>query len=764
MMRITRHDTRHDTGHDTGHNTRHGPCRRPAALVLLASLLAATPALCAAPVAHAAASDTHPSRLPPPLTIAGLYAQQSIIGTSPEHYAWSRDGARLAFAWNDHGTAFRDIWVYEAETGVVQQVTHMDEAAHGKAKGVGVTQLAWLPDGRMAFVMDGALRVADLHGHVGVLEIVRHGVGQISPSPDGRWLAFVSDGALWLRDMGQAASTPARIVVPGTADDGVDRMEWSPASDRIAVVMADNRAVHKVEIDYDHDGQVHHDHVTRAFPGDPDTGFAVGVVDVAGGAPRWMARDNAQDPVWNFGLSPDGRSLFVNQSDLTIKHHAIDIYDVPTGRRQVFYRFADPAQVRPDWQVAWAPRGQGLVVLTNRYGYNQLYHIPTIGARPRAITRVMPGQGPWEIESFVADPVHGRLYFTANQTGYAQRQVYRVGMEGGTPELLTRTHGTHEVVFSPGFDHVADRFSNDITPPDLYVAALGAGTPSFGRVTHSPLPSFDARRWADVRYMDYKSHVDGALLTMRVMLPPDYDASRRYPMIVGSVYSDAVRDQWGGRNAHPTWGLDQYLVSRGYIVINPGIRGSFGRGKAWNRPMLGQYGVLDVNDLQDGARFMVDRGYADPARIGIWGSSYGGLMTLMSLFTKPGFYAVGVAGAPASNVAHAYPEQEWIMGPPAGSDFPARYQRQSALYHTDGLRDPLMIIHGTRDEVVLYADTMAMAQRMIAQGKMFALVTLPGANHPWDMENLPQTRFAYTQLVRFLDQYLHPSSGAVPAQ
>ena len=104
------------------------------------------------------------------------------------------------------------------------------------------------------------------------------------------------------------------------------------------------------------------------------------------------------------------------------------------------------------------------------------------------------------------------------------------------------------------------------------------------------------------------------------------------------------------------------------------------------------------------------------------------------------------------------------MGPPAGSDFPARYQRQSALYHTDGLRDPLMIIHGTRDEVVLYADTMAMAQRMIAQGKMFALVTLPGANHPWDMENLPQTRFAYTQLVRFLDQYLHPSSGAVPTQ
>ncbi|MCW4590733.1 prolyl oligopeptidase family serine peptidase [Gluconacetobacter entanii] len=741
MMKTTRHDT------------RHGSRRLPAGL-LLASLLAATPALSAAPAPHG----------PAPLTIAGLYADQSIIGTSPEHYAWSADGTRLAFAWNDRGTAFRDVWVYEAATGVVQQVTHMGEAGRNTARGAGVTQLAWLPDGRVAFVMDGALRVTDMRGHVGVLDLVRHGVGLISPSPDGRWLAFVSDGALWLRDMGHRASTPARIVVPGTAQDGVDRVEWSPRSDRIAVVMADNRAVHKVEIDYDHDGQAHHDHVIRAFPGDPNTGFAVGVVDVAGGPPRWMPRENEQDPVWNFGLSPDGRSLFVNESDLVIKHHGIDVYDVTSGHRQVFYRFADPAQVRPDWQVAWAPRGPGLVLLTNRYGYNQLYHIPAAGAQPRPITRVAPGQGAWEIESFVPDPVHGQLYFTSNQAGYAQRQVYRVGMEGGTPELVTRTHGTHEVVFSPDFAHVADRFSNDSTPPELYVAALGSGTPSFARVTHSPLPQFASRRWADVRYLDYKSHVDGAQLTMRVMLPPDYDASRRYPMIVGSVYSDAVRDQWGGRNAHPTWGLDQYLVSRGYIVINPGIRGSFGRGKAWNRPMLGQYGTLDIDDLQDGARSMVARGYADPARIGIWGSSYGGLMTLMSLFRKPGFYAVGVAGAPASNVAHAYPEQEWIMGPPSGHDFPARYQRQSALYQTAGLRDPLMIIHGTRDEVVLYADTMAMAQRMIAQGKMFDLVTLPGANHPWDMENLPQTRFAYTQLARFLDRALHPEGGTTPAQ
>lgn len=743
-------------------------CRLSAGLLLLASVAATTPVLSATPATSVAAARSSGNQSPAPLTIAGLYADHSIIGTSPEHYAWSADGARLAFAWNDHATTFRDIWVYDTASDAKRQVTHLDDAKDGHntaktpAPDPGVTQLAWLPDGRIAFVTDGVVRVTDMQGHVSVLEAAHHGVRLLSTSPDGRWLAFVSDGSLWLRDM--KARMPANIMVTGSADFGVDRMEWSPTSDRIAFVMADNRAVHKVELDYTLDGQNHHDHVTRAFPGDPNTGFPVGVVDVAGGPPRWMARDNEQDPVWNFGLSPDGRSLFVNASDLTIKHHAIDVYDVSTGHRQRFYQFADPTQVRPDWQAAWAPQGRGLVLLTNRYGYNQLYHIPTAGARPHPITGRTGKQGTWEIESFVPDPIHGRLYFTSNEAGYAQRQVYRIGLDGGMPERITRIHGTHEPVFSPRFDHMADRFSNDTTPPDLYITALDANMPPSIRVTHSPLPSFDTRTWADVRYMDYRSHVDNALLTMRVMLPPDYDASRRYPLIVGSVYSDAVRDQWGGRTAHPTWGLDQYLVSRGYIVINPGIRGSFGRGKAWNRPMLGKYGVLDIDDLQDGAQFMINQGYADPARIGIWGSSYGGLMTLMSLFTKPGFYAAGVAGAPASNVAHAYPEQEWIMGPPSGRDFPARYQRQSAPYHTDGLRDPLMIIHGTRDEVVLYADTMAMAQRMIAQDRMFELVTLPGANHPWDTENLPQTRFAYTRLVRFLDFYLHPAAAVSPVQ
>jgi dipeptidyl-peptidase-4 len=275
------------------------------------------------------------------------------------------------------------------------------------------------------------------------------------------------------------------------------------------------------------------------------------------------------------------------------------------------------------------------------------------------------------------------------------------------------------------------------------------------QVTHSPLPAFAERRWADVRYVPFISHVDGAELMARVMLPHGFKPDGTHPMVVGSVYSDGLLNQWGGRAAHPSWGIDQYLASRGFVVVSPEIRGSFGRGRDWNRAMLNSYGTQDIEDIADCVTTLTGLGYADPKRVGLWGSSYGGLMTLMSLFKKPGFYAAGFAGAPATNVWHAYPEQGWIMGLTEGEDYIERYRAQSALFHSAGLEDALTILHGTKDEVVLYADTMALVEKLIGQGKSFELVTLPGTGHAWAKQDRALTRFAYGKLAAFFERHLN---------
>ena len=127
-------------------------------------------------------------------------------------------------------------------------------------------------------------------------------------------------------------------------------------------------------------------------------------------------------------------------------------------------------------------------------------------------------------------------------------------------------------------------------------------------------------------------------------------------------------------------------------------------------------------------------------------------MTAMSLFRKPGLYAAGIAGAPATSVWHALPGQMAVMLAP--EDSPDEYIDSSPFMHAAGLQDPLMIIHGMRDRVVLFKDTITLVQRLIMLGKDVDLVALPGSGHGWDNESLTQTRFAFGKMVEFFDRHL----------
>ncbi|GGE14829.1 peptidase S9 [Polymorphobacter glacialis] len=695
------------------------------------------------------------------LSIDALYQPQSIIGTTPEGFAWSADGGRVLFLWNDEGRRFRDIWVYEVATGRKSRLTQLGK--NGGDDGAGVSQTVDLGGGRIAYVLGGGLYLRAADGAVAAIEAGYRGVRQLAVSPDRTKLAFVADlpgdsrgrvmpgGVLLVRDVA-AAGRKARAIAGG--DDPklyVKDFQWSRDGRAIAFDLADDRLMPERDIHYYAGGKLQDNRVARAFPGDETTRERIGVVDVASGRPRFYDRPDVKGLVWNYGLSGDGRRLFINSSDLEAKDHAVDVYDVASGARERFYGLRDAVHLRPDWQVEWAPDDDGLIILTDRDGYLQLYHQKTAGAVPRQLT-----SGKWEIASFSVDRDAGQIYFLANEAQLAERQLYRVAMAGGTMTRVSpKTPGTHEPVFSPGFSHAASFFSNDVTPPELLMLDLGKPGDAVA-VTKSPLPGFYRQTWARIGYMEFPSHVDGTNLVARVSLPANYDPAKRYPLIVGSVYSDSVRNQWGGRRAHPTWGIDQYFVGQGYIVINVNVRGSWGQGRAHNVGQHHSYGETDINDLESGVRHLVAKGYVDPKRVGIWGSSYGGLVTLMSLAKKPGVYAAGVAGAPATNVWHAYPSEMMVAGPPTGADMPGRYEAQSPLFQSKGIADPLMIIHGSRDPVVLYSDTVAFTEKLIANEQPFELVTLPGGNHAWASDNLAQTRFAFNKMAAFFGRYLKP--------
>ncbi len=738
------------------------------------------------------ASSALPAKEPARLTIERLYSLPRLTGTAPSGFAWSRDGRYLAFLWNDEGRNFRDVWVVDVNDPalVPNRLTRMPKAARlpvpmedpvARAtaeerveRDSGISSVVWHPDGESLLIsFEGDLWLVERDSGSGAApaRLTETVDAEFQPaySPDGSFLAFLRGGDLWTMaasarsSEGMADSEPplqrtSVVVSEGPRRDvEISRFAWSPDSHTIAVLEANRTAIALRGVPDYLSEETRLSMIRRAYPGEPAVVQRLGVLDMGSRAVdiEWVELAGpAPDMVLDFAWSPNGRYLGVDTSDHYAKDRQVIVVDTELASRPIPRLVARDRDLENEsfyfWRIAWSRDGRSLYFLSDRDEDYHVYAVAPNGGKVRRLT-----QGPWAVAEM--HPVAGGLVVVGNRSNGEERHLYRVG-DGGernaTPLQLSVRAGTHTPVVSPNGRFAAVAFSSDDTPPDLWLTDLGAER-NERRVTRSPIPDFASFHWVTPRYVTFPSHVDGTTLHGRLTLPPDFDPNRRYPAILGSVYTDSVRNQWGGRTAHPTWGLDQYLAQEGYILLNVDMRGSWGRGRDHRRGIRLDYGGLDIEDLESGVRYLTGLGYVDPKRVGIWGSSYGGLMTAMSLFRKPGLYAAGVAGAPATNVWHALTGQMAVMMRPKDQD--AEYADSSPFRHAHGLQDPLMIIHGMRDWVVLFKDSVILTQRLIQLGKDVDLVTLPNAGHGWDNEGLAQTRYAFRKLVEHFNEHLGDS-------
>jgi dipeptidyl-peptidase-4 len=734
----------------------------------------------------------------PRLTIERLYSLPRIIGTPPRSFAWSSDGRHLAFLWNDEGRNFRDVWVLDtaAPDQVPTRVTHLPhldplsgptldpvaaaESEERAERDPGVTAVTWHPDGRRLLItFRGDLWLVTPDGQPRRLTDTPALETQAAYSPAGDLLAFLTQGELWLMaaDPPAAASgTPAAVrrIDSISPDVGIASFRWSPTGSRIAVLERDRRDVALRGIpDYLSD-ETRLVEVRRAYPGELPARQRLGFVSARSLDSRepvqWVELDEgpaSPESPWlllSYAWAPDGERLAVDTSDLYAKDRRIfqvDVRSASPPAARIVVRERDPLnETYYYWRIAWSTDSRHLYFLSDR---DQDYHVYALAtgregleaSEPRRLTR-----GDWAVAEM--HPVEGGLIVVGNRGRPEERQLFRVDDPGGEVTRVSHRPGTHAPTLSPDGRYAAVAFSSDTTPPELLLTTLDPVSATSGPedglavverlVTDSPTPEFSGYAWVAPQYVTFRSHVDGTELHGRLTLPPDFDPDRRYPAILGSVYTESVRNQWGGRTAHPTWGLDQYLAQQGYVLLNVDVRGSWGRGRDHRRGIRLDYGGMDIEDLESGVRFLEGEGYVDMGRVGIWGSSYGGLMTVMSLFRKPGLYAAGVAGAPATNVWHALTGQMAVMMAP--EDQAEAYADSSPFLHAEGLEDPLMIIHGMRDQIVLFKDTATLVQRLIMLGKDVDLVALPNAGHGWDNEGLAQTRFAFGKLVQHFERHL----------
>jgi dipeptidyl aminopeptidase/acylaminoacyl peptidase len=301
-----------------------------------------------------------------------------------------------------------------------------------------------------------------------------------------------------------------------------------------------------------------------------------------------------------------------------------------------------------------------------------------------------------------------------------------MSVDGGARTQITRERGAHAVTLSPDEKFMADVYSFTNKPPELFTAD-NRPRATETKLTSSPAKDFFDYAWLDVPIVKVPAR-DGAMVPAHFYKPANY--RRGGPAVVfvhGAGYAQNVHHYWSSSYAHE-YLFHHFLMEHGYLVLDMDYRASAGYGRDWRAAIYRHMGGKDLDDNVDGAKWLVEQG-ADPKRIGIYGGSYGGFITLMAMFTTPDVFAAGAALRPVtdwSHYNHGYTSN--ILNLPQKDE--DAYRKSSPIYYADGLKGALLICHGMVDTNVFFQDSVRLIQRLIELRKQnWSIAPYPVEDH-----------------------------------
>ncbi len=690
-----------------------------------------------------------------PLTLDELFASPAITGTSPSSPRWSPNSQYLAFAWNEVGLPQRHLYIVDAAGTGLRKMG--DESLPP------LRDFAWLPDGSALLSLRGdGLWLTNLESDGETRELAGIGAGasRLSLAPDGKTAAYLQQGDLVLFDLETRQATAATAIgLPGLSSLpkgrysraereigpgiwGGPTYRWSPDSKTIAVHVVDRRSMGKVPFpDYLAD-ETSPNEVRRGYPGQANESRTVGLLDVASRNLELLPLENLTgNQVIGFDFSPDGTLLIDTASDTAIDRW---LFTVAPGSKalQPIWHSHRPSRIYTSFASAWHPDGQRIIVLSDR---NDRYGLFVIDPAATDDEPTLISDPAFDVLSAPAISAgDGALFFAGNGVNTYERHVYRLGPDDGELRQLTTQAGQNTGIPSPDGRRIAVLHNNDTAPSDLFIVDVTDGASE--RVTTSPLPAFYEQDWVAGRYVSFPSEIDDYTLHARILEPANLDRSRKYPVLFGPMYSNTARNRWAGTYSR----VQQLLVQKGYIVVQVDVRGSTGYGRDFREEFLVDFAGDDIEDIESAVNYMKTLPYVDGDRLGIWGSSYGGTLSIYTLLKKPGLFKAGVAAAAAVDPFFFGTDDVAIVRRP--ETHPEVFLNQAVRY-ADNLEDHLLIIHGMQDQVVPFKTTAVLADELIRRGKDFDFAFAAGATHSWSREPY-YGRYLFGKLIAHFDRYL----------
>ena len=484
---------------------------------------------------------------------------------------------------------------------------------------------------------------------------------------------------------------------------------------------------------------------TEDIPGRSNVGDSQGtsrlaVMNVETGEVKWVdhgqkTRDvQLSQPVW----SEDGTKAVIAARAADNKDRWLFALDPATGKTRVLVDIHDDAWVGgPQGTtnvLGWMTNDREVYFVSEKTGYAHLYAVGFDGGEPRALT-----SGKWEVLSVRQSRDKSKFYLVASAEGPSDQYLYEMPGEGGELSRISKKPGKHTPTLSPDEHWIADLYSYTNQPPDLFVQE-NRSQQDLKRLTTSPSPDFAQYAWQDAPIVMVPAR-DGVKVPARMFRPAGYKKGGPAVIFVhGAGYLQNVDHKWSS-SYYREYMFHHILEERGFLVLDVDYRGSAGYGRDWRTAIYEHMGGKDLDDIVDAAKYAVSAHGADPKRIGLYGGSYGGFITLMAMFTAADTFTAGAALRPVTDWAtynHGYTSD--ILNTPQAD--PDAYRRSSPIFFADGLKGTLLICHGMVDTNVEFQDTVRLIQRLIELRK-----------ENWSVAPYPVEDHGFVQPSSWADEY-----------
>jgi len=699
--------------------------------------------------AGAAVSASGTGTPPALLSIDEIFGPVPLTGRLPASIAWAPDGSRFLYTLPDRTNAPVDTHVYDVRT-------RRDAIFfRGKSEGKGsrpVAEFVWAPDSKhLAYLDAGDLWVIASDG-TGKRKLAQD-ADDPQWSPDSARIAYVHANDLYAIALNGGA--PQRFSFDGSPDvvngdpDWVYSEElemhhayaWSPDGSRIAYLQFDQRPIAPFPIvDFLNSPSTIEE---QRFPLAGAKNSVVTLrVAVPGGATRTLySTKPADDYVASVGWTPAGlpAATLLDRSQKRLRYVA---FDDASPRTLILDH--DPDWVDFFGEPHWLRDKRRFLFVSERDGQASLYLGDVQGGVRRLTRGFRAGLEAGDNPVLGVDEARGVAYLEAAYPTRRDATVLAVPLDGGLPRPLVAGHGAHHFTFAPDARHYMRVDSAFGVPPAFSLGTTaGSGTRLFARAR--PL---DDANFGSTKLFEIDSRL--GRLDAWMILPPGFDPAKKYPVITyvyGGPAAPTTADAWGG----DTYLYHQALAQRGFIVFSVDGPGSQIDSAAAVRRLYHAAGPASLAGQLEGARYLRSLPYVDARRLGIWGWSFGGYETTYAMTHAPGVWDTGVAVAPVTDwrfYDSIYTER--YMGTP--QQFPAAYAASSVIAAAGGLRGHLLISHGTSDDNVHLANTIALLQAFIEHGKQIDFMVYPRKRH--GIPGVPQRRHLFTHMLEYWQSHL----------